>query len=216
MNANEKARFDILYAKHLRALKLQGKAPATVDVYARAVRRVVERFGCCPDQLSVEQFQTHFAELIDTRSWSLVKIDLCGLQFFFKHALERPWPWLDIVRPPAKQTLPDVLSLEEVARIVLATRERRYQTFWWTTYSMGLRLNEALTLRAISTLRVAWCMCVLARGYVIASSYCPRLPLVACVAIGEITGTRFCSFPRLISVPIFRWIVARHRRPSPA
>jgi integrase/recombinase XerD len=161
MNANEKARFDVLYAKHLRALKLQGKAPTTVDVYARAVQRVVAGFGCCPDQLSVEQFQTHFAELIDTRSWSLVKIDLCGLQFFFKHALERPWPRLDIVRPPVKHTLPDVLSLEEVARIVLATRERRYQTFWWTTYSMGLRLSEALTLRAISTLRVAWCMCVL-------------------------------------------------------
>lgn len=33
------------------------------------------------------------------------------------------------------------------ARIVLATRERRYQTFWWTTYSTGLRLSEALNLR---------------------------------------------------------------------
>jgi integrase/recombinase XerD len=147
MDANEKARIDVLFAKHLRALKLQGKAPTTVDVYARAVRRVVERFGCCPDQLSVEHFQTHFAELIDTRSWSLVTIDLCGLQYFFKHALERPWPWLDNVRAQVKHTLPDVLSLEEVARIVLGTRERRYQTVWWTTYSMGLRLNEALTLR---------------------------------------------------------------------
>jgi site-specific recombinase XerD len=27
------------------------------------------------------------------------------------------------------------------------TRERRYQTFWWTTYSLGLRLGEALNLR---------------------------------------------------------------------
>jgi hypothetical protein len=185
-------------------------------VYARAVRRVVERFGCCPDQLSVEQFQTHFAELIDTQSWSLVKIDLCGLQFFFKHALERPWPWLDIVRPPVKHTLPDVLSLEEVARIVLATRERRYQTFWWPTYSTGLRLNEALTLRvgdidaSRGLVHVRSGMDDTTTGYVIASSYCPRLPLVACVAIGEITGTRFCSFPRLISAPIFRWIVARH------
>jgi integrase/recombinase XerD len=88
--------------------------------------------------LSVEQFQTHFAELIDTRSWSLVKIDLCGLQFFFKHTLERPWPWLDIVRPPVKHTLPDVLSLEEIARIVLATRERRYQTSRAKTFAHTL------------------------------------------------------------------------------
>jgi integrase/recombinase XerD len=192
MNANEKARFDILYAKHLRALKLQGKAPTTVDVYARAVRRVVERFGCCPDQLSVEQFQTHFAELIDTRSWSLVKIDLCGLQFFFKHALDRPWPWLNIVRPPVKHTLPDVLSVEELARIVLGTRERHYQTFW-TTYSMCLRLNEALTLR-VGDIDASRGLVHMRAGMdetttccVIASSYRPRLPLVACVAFGEIT-----------------------------
>jgi integrase/recombinase XerD len=126
--------------------RLQGKAPTALDVYARAVRRVVERFGCCPDQLSVEQFQIHFAELIDTRSWSLVKVELCGLQFFFSMPWRcngLGWSWLNIVRPPVRHVsvLPDVLSLEEVARIVLSTRERRYQTFWWTTYSMSLRLN---------------------------------------------------------------------------
>jgi Phage integrase, N-terminal SAM-like domain len=218
MYPNEKARFDVLYAKHFRALNLQVKAPTTVDVYARAVRRVVERFGCCSDLITVEQSQTHFAELIDTRSWSLVKIDLCGLQFFFKHTLQRPWPWLDIVRPPVKHTLPEVLSLEEIEPNVLAARERRYQTFWWTAYSMCLRLNEALTLRVgASMVRVAWCMCVRERGNVIALSCCTHSLMPACVAIGEIIASRFCSFPGLISAPIFRWIVAlaRHRELSP-
>jgi len=40
MDALEQSRFDALYAQHLRALKLQGKAAATVDGYARAVERV--------------------------------------------------------------------------------------------------------------------------------------------------------------------------------
>ncbi|MCP5319401.1 MAG: hypothetical protein H7A12_00975 [Pseudomonadales bacterium] len=43
--------FDALYAKHLRALKLQGKAPKTIDGYARALRRVAAHFDRCPDRL---------------------------------------------------------------------------------------------------------------------------------------------------------------------
>lgn len=81
MDASEQSRFDELYARHLRALKLQGKAPATVDGYARALRRAADHFDRCPDRLSVEDFQSYFATLIDSRSWSLVKIDRCGLQF---------------------------------------------------------------------------------------------------------------------------------------
>jgi hypothetical protein len=106
--------------------------------------------------------------------------------------LLRPWPWLDIVRPPVKHTLPDVLSVEELARIVLGTRERHYQTFW-TTYSMCLRLNEALTLR-VGDIDASRGLVHMRAGMdetttccVIASSYRPRLPLVACVAFGEIT-----------------------------
>lgn len=147
MDSSEQARFDALYAQHLRALKLQGKAEATIDSYARAVRRVGAHFDRCPDRLDAEDFKVYFASLIDSRSWSLVKIERCGLQFFFKHVLGREWAWVDMLKPPKVQSLPDVLTVDEIARIIRCTRERRYQTFWWATYSLGLRLGEALHLR---------------------------------------------------------------------
>jgi len=74
MDSSEQTRFDALYAQHLRALKLQGKARATIDSYARAVRRVAAHFDRCPDRLGVEDFKGYFASLIDSRSWSLVNI----------------------------------------------------------------------------------------------------------------------------------------------
>ena len=40
MNTTEQSRFDKLYHRHLRALKLRGMSDKTIDVYARAVRRV--------------------------------------------------------------------------------------------------------------------------------------------------------------------------------
>ena len=36
MNKPQQKRFDILYQKHVKALKLQGKAKATIDAYSRA------------------------------------------------------------------------------------------------------------------------------------------------------------------------------------
>jgi integrase/recombinase XerD len=147
MNSIEKARFDALYGKHLRALKLQGKSGKTIDAYARAVRRLAAYFDCVPDQLTVEQLSQYFAALVDSHSWSTVKVDRNGLQFFWRHVLERDWQWLGIVKPPQFRTLPDVLTLGEVEQLIAAARKLRYRVFALTTYSMGLRLSETLALQ---------------------------------------------------------------------
>jgi site-specific recombinase XerD len=60
--------------------------------------------------------------------------------------LKRPWQWVDIVKPPKVQALQDVLSLAEVAAIINTTRQLRYQVYYLTTYSLGLRLSETLNL----------------------------------------------------------------------
>ncbi len=67
MEANEQKRFNILYAQYLRALKLRGYSASTIDVYARAVRRLADYFDCVPDQLNIEQLEIYFAELVNTR-----------------------------------------------------------------------------------------------------------------------------------------------------
>ena len=61
-------RFDALYDRHQRARKLHGYSASTIDVYARAVRRVTERFDCVPDRLRTEQFEEHLPELVDSHS----------------------------------------------------------------------------------------------------------------------------------------------------
>jgi len=147
MMATEQARFDKLYHCHLRTLKLRGLSDNTIDSYARAVRRVSSRFDCCPDQLTAEQLEGYFSELVDSHSWSTVKIDRNGLQFFWQYVLKIDWQWLNIIKVPKVQTLPDILTLNEVERLILATRQLRYRMFLLTTYSMGLRLSETLSLQ---------------------------------------------------------------------
>ena len=51
MEQHEQERFDLLYAQHLQALKLQGKQGKTIDGYSSAVRRIAGYFNRCPDNL---------------------------------------------------------------------------------------------------------------------------------------------------------------------
>ena len=146
MNKSQQVKFESLYRKHVSALKRQGKAESTVDVYARAVRRVAEFVDCCPDRLTQEQLEAHFDALVASHSWSTVRVDRNGLQFFYEHVLKRPWTWVDIVKPPQVRSLPDILTIKEIERLINGTRELRYQTFILVAFSMGLRLGEVLGL----------------------------------------------------------------------
>lgn len=147
MNHSEQLRFDALYQEHLRALKLQGMSTKTIDAYSRAVRRISSWFDRAPDRLEPEQLAEYFSALVESHSWSTVKLDRCGLQFFYKHVLKRDWSWVKMIRPPRIQSLPDILSVGEVERLIGAARTLRYRVFVLTTYSMGLRLSESLSLR---------------------------------------------------------------------
>ncbi len=147
MKQSEVNRFNKLYERHLRMLKLQGKAKKTIDGYSRAVRRVKTYFDCCPDKLKHKQLEVYFADLVESHSWSTVKIDRNGLQFFWKYVLKINWKWVDIVKPPQVKTIPDILTPTEIEKIIGATRKLRYRVFLLTTYSMGLRLSETLALQ---------------------------------------------------------------------
>lgn len=147
MEPAEQVRFEALYQTHLRTLKLQGMSASTIDAYARAVRRLAAYYDCCPDQLAIEQLEAYFAALVASHSWSTVKVDRIGLQFFWRYVLKRDWRWLEIIKPPQVRTLPDILTVAEIERLIGATQHLRYRVFLLATYSMGLRLSETLALQ---------------------------------------------------------------------
>jgi integrase len=127
MEQHEQERFDQLYAKHLLALKLQGKRSKTIDGYARAVRRIAGFFNRCPDNLSATELKTYFAWMVENYSWSSVKVDLWGLCFFYQHVLGQPMDWVDIIKPPKSRSLPDIPTREEVQLLINSVYRLRYR-----------------------------------------------------------------------------------------
>ncbi len=147
MNQKEKQRFNQLYERFLNLMKIQGLQSKTIEAYARGVRRIMLHYDCVPDKLTTKQLEKYFANLVDNYSWSTVRCDRSGIMFFWKHVLEQDWQWFSIVRPPKVKTIPDVLSTTEVERLVVNAKKLRYRVFILTTYSMGLRLGETLSLQ---------------------------------------------------------------------
>lgn len=135
------------YDSHLKHLKLKGLQPKTMDAYARAIRRLGEYFEYRIDALTEAQLIEYFSDRIGTHSWSAVKLDLYGLKFFTQHVLKKPWAMPDLIKPPKTQRLPDIVTVDEAQRLFSATRILSYRVFYFTLYSLGLRLGEGLSLK---------------------------------------------------------------------
>jgi len=101
----------------------KGKSQKTIEAYSWAVRRVSEHFDCWPDQLAPEQLEIYFARLVESHSWSTVKVDRNGLQFYWRYVLKLDWQWVNIIKPPKIHTIPDILTPVEIEQLIGKTRK---------------------------------------------------------------------------------------------
>ncbi|MEJ2426234.1 MAG: site-specific integrase [Candidatus Thiodiazotropha sp.] len=147
MTSPNERKFKRNYTKHLQHLKLKGLQPKTIEAYARAIRRIGDYFAHDIYDLSKQQLTDYFSDLLSTHSWSAVKLDLYGLKFYYTHVLGKSWVNIDLIKPPKTQRLPDIVTVEEAARLFRATHKLSYRVFFFTVYSLGLRLGEGLRLQ---------------------------------------------------------------------
>jgi site-specific recombinase XerD len=147
MTSSTERKFKRQYKKHLQHLKLKGLQPKTIEAYSRAIRRIGEYFDHDIDNLSKQQLTDYFTDLLSSHSWSAVKLDLYGLKFYYTHVLDKPWVNVDLIKPPKAQRLPDIVTVEEAGELFCATQKLSYRVFFFTLYSLGLRLGEGLRLQ---------------------------------------------------------------------
>jgi integrase/recombinase XerD len=147
MEASANAHFKQNYQSQLKHLGFKGLQPKTIEAYSRAIRRIGDRFDQQIDSLSEQQLTDYFTELVASHSWSTVKLDLYGLKFYYAHVLRKPWVAPGLIKPPRSQRLPDIVTIDEAKRIFAATRVVSYRVFFFTLYSLGLRLGEGLRLQ---------------------------------------------------------------------
>jgi integrase/recombinase XerD len=138
-----------LRQKMIEDMQLRGLARRTQDAYVRVVRQLAEHYGKPPDQLSEEELRQYFLYLQNERQYSSssCRVALNGIKFLYVTTLRRPWPTLELIRPPKEEKLPVILSQAEVKRILGCLEQPVYRTCLGTIYSCGLRLLEGVQLQ---------------------------------------------------------------------
>ncbi len=147
MRTSSVSNFNKNYQSHLKHLSIKGLRPKTIEAYSRAIRRIGEYFDHQINDLSEQQLLNYFSDLLETHSWSTVKLDLYGLKFFYTHVLHKPWVDVDLIKPPKVQRLPDIVTVDEAQQLFHRTKKLSYRVFYFVIYSLGLRLGEGLRLK---------------------------------------------------------------------
>lgn len=138
-----------LRQRMLQDLQLAGLSERTQEAYLRSVRQLADHFHTPPDRLSEQQVRDYFLHLKNDKKFAAASLVIAysGIKFFYSHTAPRDWPTLQRLRVRKEKRLPDVLSVAEVRRLIAAVRTRHNQTYFWTVYSLGLRLEEGLHLQ---------------------------------------------------------------------
>ena len=138
-----------LRAKMAQDLLIRGLSPLTQDAYIRAVVGLTKYYGRAPDTLSEHEVQAYLAVLVKERrlAWSTLNVTVHGLRFFYEVTLGRPRPRFSIPTAKTPATQPEILSRQEVARLVHAVTNRKHRALLMTTYAAGLRVSEVVKLK---------------------------------------------------------------------
>ena len=136
-------------AKFSAFVQLKDFRAPTKKEYVRYVRRLGDHYQCDPATLSEDQVRAYYLFLREHKKFggSAMKVAKCALRAFFQDCLHIPgWTVFQEVRIAPPQTLPTVLSRQEVAMLLKAVELPRYRAVLGLIYHTGLRVGEAVRI----------------------------------------------------------------------
>lgn len=131
-------------------LRRRNYAPDTIRGYIRAVQQFAEYFGRSPEQLGAEHVRRYQIYLLHEKKLAPGTVENCvsALRFLYKRTLKRrDLAFDDLPFPKQPRSLPNVLSQDEVTRLIEMTRNRMHRTILMVLYATGLRRTEASRLK---------------------------------------------------------------------
>jgi len=129
-------------------MMLRKLSPQTQAAYIRAVINLTRFLGHSPDTATAEDLRRYQLHLVETGiSRISLNAAITALRFFFGVTLDRAdaVTKMSPVREP--RTLPVVLSRDEVARLIEAAGNLKYQAALSVAYGAGLRASEVIALK---------------------------------------------------------------------
>jgi site-specific recombinase XerD len=138
-----------LYNRMSEDLHLAGMSPRTHDGYLRAVRQLSDFSKCTPEKITEDQMRRFFLHLKNERNFASgsLRVAFSGIKFFYTRTCRRDWQSLAFMKIQNVKSLPEVITTGQVQKIIDHCTTVRMAVYFWTVYSLGLRMDEALSLQ---------------------------------------------------------------------
>lgn len=138
-----------LRQKMIDAMQVRGFSVRTHHSYLEAVSRLAQHYRRSPDRLSGEELQAFFLYLAKERglSGATCRLYLNAIRFLYLHVLGRDSFGVTLAVPKRAQRIPELLTRDEVGRILSACRNIKHRMALTTCYGCGLRVSEVVALK---------------------------------------------------------------------
>lgn len=130
-------------------LALRYDANRTRHAYYRHLRLIHEHFDCDPADITEDQLREYFLFVKLTKRWKpkTIRQSVAAARMYFLDLFERTdWTVFFQIRAKDHDTLPAVMTRQQVHDLLAHVRLRRYRTPLKLIYCCGLRLSECLGL----------------------------------------------------------------------
>ncbi len=129
-------------------MTLRRLSPKTQAGYFRAVKNFSRFFGRSPDLAEPEDLRCFQLRMVEQGvSSTTLNATITGLKFFFGVTLDRPSALKKMSPVRKEQKLPQVLSVEEVTRLLNAASNLKHRAALSVAYGAGLRVSEVTHLK---------------------------------------------------------------------
>ena len=128
-------------------LKLRGFSPLTVRNYSFFVNKFIEKSNKPVDELDQEDVRNYLASMFEDKSKNTIMLEAASLKFFFTEILKKEVG--SIKMPKKEKKLPEVLSKEEVSKLLNCCETRKSKLILSLLYSSGLRVSELVNLKPV-------------------------------------------------------------------
>lgn len=140
--------FSALLQRFERNISILGRSARTFDNYSRHVAAMALHFGCLPTELDPEQVKDYLYELQQrskTPSQTYFKHTVYGLRFLLKTE-GLPYEHLHLPSISHEKKLPEVLSREEIWKMLTGAKLLKHRLVIGLLYGCGLRCMELRNL----------------------------------------------------------------------
>lgn len=126
-------------------LKLRGFSPLTVRNYSFFVEKFMAKTRKEASALNEDDVKSYLSEMFDTKSKNTIMLAAASLKFFYSQILKKDFGEVRI--PKKDKMLPQVLSKEEVKKLIDSADNTKSRLIISLLYSTGLRVSELVNLK---------------------------------------------------------------------